>query len=158
MVTFQCDHTVIKYGLKTSYSYVSWIYNYLCKQRTRYNISDKSCYKSAVFVSTNKTDSHDVTEILMNVALNNRTNESYKTTNCCKNYIYIDIPTVGLVVPSCSNKYYFTSYVKIRPFSSFTYVAIFLKWHRYAGQFQWQFCYLRNNRVPGQFTMCENVP
>jgi len=36
------------------------------------------------------------------------------------------------------------------------------KWRRCVGQFQWQFlkknCYFRNNRVPGQFAMCENLP
>ena len=64
----------------------SWIYNYLCNQclsqlmlwvrisiRARYTIlCDKVCDRSVVFSgsSTNKTDRHDITEILLKVALN----------------------------------------------------------------------------------------
>ena len=72
-----------------SWSYGSWIYNYLCNQclsplmlwvrtpfmakSTRYNIMwlrlSVTCDRSVVF-STNKTYRYDITEILLNVALN----------------------------------------------------------------------------------------
>jgi hypothetical protein len=76
-----------------SWSYGSWIYNYLCNQclsplelwvripfmarRTRYNIMWSSlsltCDRSLVIFSvdsTYKTDSHDITEILLKVVFN----------------------------------------------------------------------------------------
>ena len=73
-----------------SYNYGSWIYNYLCNQylsplvlwvriplRSRYTtLCDKVCHWiasgrwfSPVF-STNKNDRHDITEIMLKVALN----------------------------------------------------------------------------------------
>jgi hypothetical protein len=81
-------------GPSWSWSYGSWIYNYLCNQClspltlrvpnpfmgrcTRYNIMWESlsvtCGRSVVFSgysgsSTNKNDSHDITEILLKVLL-----------------------------------------------------------------------------------------
>jgi hypothetical protein len=78
-----------------SWSYGSWIYNYLCNQClsplelwvwtafiarcTRYNICDKVCQWLAtgrwfspgtLFSSTNKIDRHNITEILLKVVLN----------------------------------------------------------------------------------------
>ena len=49
------------------------------------------CDRSVVF-STNKTNRHDITEILLKVASNtitlNRTNVIHRTTSVSKNYIY----------------------------------------------------------------------
>ena len=91
-------------GSSSSSSYGSWIYNYLCNQclsplklwvRTpfmsrciRYNTIWQSlsvtCDRSVVSLgtlvfSTNKTDHHDITEILLKVALNtiNQTKQWY---------------------------------------------------------------------------------
>ena len=88
---------MIKYhrGRLRSWSYGSWIYNYLCNQClsplklwvqtpfmarcTQYNISDKACqwlatgwwlYPGTPVSSTNITDCQDITEILLKVALN----------------------------------------------------------------------------------------
>ena len=82
--------------------YGSWIYNYLCNQclsplmfwvrisiRTRYTtLCDKVCQwlvtglwfsPGTPVSSTNKTDLHDITEILLKVALNNiKTNKQIK--------------------------------------------------------------------------------
>ena len=83
------------YGLSWWWWPDSWIYNYLCNQClsplmlwvqtlfmarcTRYNICDKVCQWFAAaqwfspgipVSSTNKTDRHDMTEILLKVALN----------------------------------------------------------------------------------------
>jgi hypothetical protein len=95
-------NTLLWSGPSWSWSYCSWIYNYLCNQWlslikfsvrtplmarcTRYNIkwsSDKVCqwlpasrrFSPAIFSgysasSTNKTDRHDITEILSKMALN----------------------------------------------------------------------------------------
>ena len=106
--------TYITYrGLSWSWSYGSWIYNYLCNQTqclspltlwvltlfmgrcTRYNIMWSSlsvtCNRSVVFSgysfsSTNKTDCHDITEILLKVVLNT-INQNYITyINIIKSY------------------------------------------------------------------------
>jgi hypothetical protein len=90
---------------KPSWSYGSWIYNYLCNQClsplmlwVRISIRamcttlcDKVCQRLATgrwfsagppVSSTNKTDGHDITEILLKVALNtikpNQTNQGAK--------------------------------------------------------------------------------
>ena len=99
---------MIKYhrGRLRSWSYGSWIYNYLCNQClsplklwvqtpfmarcTQYNISDKACqwlatgwwlYPGTPVSSTNITDCHDITEILLKEALNTTNNDkiSYST-------------------------------------------------------------------------------
>ena len=79
-------------GESWSWSYGSWIYKYLCNQClsplklwvripfmarwTRYTLCDKVCQWLAAgrwftpISSTNKTDCHDITEILLKVALN----------------------------------------------------------------------------------------
>ena len=58
--------------------YGSWIYNYLCNQclsplmlwvRILIRARCTTCDRSVIF-STNKTDCHDITEILLKVALN----------------------------------------------------------------------------------------
>ena len=80
-------------GPSWPWSYGSWIYNYLCNRclsplmlwvwiplrATCTTLSDKVCQRlvagrwfSPVF-STNKTDRHDITEILLKVALNQTT-------------------------------------------------------------------------------------
>jgi len=74
-----------------SWSYGSWIYNYLCNQSllplvlrrcVLDTLSDKVCqwlvtdrwFSSGILVSsTNKTDCHDITEILLKVVLNTKT-------------------------------------------------------------------------------------
>jgi len=84
------------------WSYGSWIYNYLCNQclsplilwvqisiRARCTtLCDKVCHRLATgrwfspdppVSSTNKTDQHDITEILLKVVLN--TIKQTKTTN-----------------------------------------------------------------------------
>ena len=83
-------------GLLWSWSHSSWIYNYLCNQcllplklwiRTPFmarwpqyimwSSLSETCERSVVFSgyslvsSTNKTDRHNITEILLKVALNN---------------------------------------------------------------------------------------
>ena len=90
------------------WSYGSWIYNYLCNQclsplmlwvlilnRARCTTCDKVCqwlatsqwFSSYPLVSsTNKTDCHDITEILLKVALN-----TIKQTNKkLRNKVYIE--------------------------------------------------------------------
>ena len=77
-------------GPSWSWSYCSWIYNYICNEclsplklwvRTPLDtkLCDKVCQWLATarwfspgtpFSSTNKTDHHDITEILLKVALN----------------------------------------------------------------------------------------
>ena len=86
-------------GLSLSWSFGSWINNYLCNQClsplklwvripfmtrcTRYNIMwwslSVTCNRSVVF-STNKTDHHNITETLLKVALNTikQTNQIYQ--------------------------------------------------------------------------------
>ena len=83
---------ISKKGPSSPWSYGSWFHNYLCNRClsprvlwvrlplrarcTRYNIMWSSlsgtCSRSVVFSgsSTNKTDRHDITEILLKVALN----------------------------------------------------------------------------------------
>ena len=85
-------YTIVSVGPSWSWSYGSWIYNYLCKQflsslmlwvRTQLRrgvldttLCDKVCQwleTGRWFLpvsSTNKTDRHDKTEILLKVALN----------------------------------------------------------------------------------------
>jgi hypothetical protein len=85
----------IKQGPSRSWSYDSWIYNYLCNQRlsphklwvrtpfmarcTHTTLCDKVCQwlvtgqwfsPGTLVSSTNKTDRHDITEILSKMALN----------------------------------------------------------------------------------------
>ena len=96
------------FGQSWPWSYGSWIYNYLCNQclsplmlwvrisiRVRWTtLCDKVCQWLATgrwfspgtsVSSTNKTDHHDITEILLRVALNNikqtnkQTNKQTKT-------------------------------------------------------------------------------
>ena len=81
-------------GLTWSWSYGSWIYNYLCNQclspltwvqiwlrggALNTTLSDKVCLwlaaglwfsPGSLVSSTNKTDHHDIAEILLKVALN----------------------------------------------------------------------------------------
>jgi hypothetical protein len=73
-------------GALWSWSYGSWIYNYLCNQFllplmlwvrtlfmarcTGYNIMWSSLTVTLLVSSTNKTDHHDITEILLKVVLN----------------------------------------------------------------------------------------
>ena len=73
-------------GPSWSWSYGSWIYNYLCNWWVRISIRsrcttlcDKVCQRLATgrwfspgppVSSTNKTDRHDITEIMLKVALN----------------------------------------------------------------------------------------
>jgi hypothetical protein len=99
LVIYIREHIFLK-GLSWSWSYCSWIYNYLCNQClslitlwvripfmakcTRYSIMWSSlsvtCDRSVVF-STNKTDHHDITEILLKVALSSVTLISSFVTN-----------------------------------------------------------------------------
>jgi len=86
--------------------YCSWIYNYMCNQClsslklwvripfmarcARYNIClSVICDKSVVFSGTpvssiNKTDRHNITELLLKVALNtiNQPNQSFSLSHC----------------------------------------------------------------------------
>ena len=81
-------HPIYKWSL-WSWSYGSWIYNYLCNQClsplkvwvltsfkarcTRYNIMWLATgwfSRGTLVSSTNKIDGHDITEILLKVALN----------------------------------------------------------------------------------------
>jgi hypothetical protein len=90
---------LIRYHLGPSWSYGSLLYNYpsqlnlwflipLMVKSTRYNMWKKlseSCDRSVVFCrytgsTTNKTDHHDITDILLKLALN--------TTNQTKNKIW----------------------------------------------------------------------
>ena len=80
-----------QWGLPWSWSYGSWIYNYLCKQYLsplmlwvqillNRDVLDTTCDKVSQWLvtgqcfstvsSTNKTDRHDITEILLKLALN----------------------------------------------------------------------------------------
>ena len=91
-------HMYISDGLLWSWSYGSWIYNYLCNQWLsplalwvqipfRWGVLDTtSCqllvadlwFSSGTPVSsTNKTDRHDITEILLKVTLNTITHNPY---------------------------------------------------------------------------------
>ena len=90
---------IYPFGISWSWSYDSWIYNYLCNQclspLTLYiwipfrrvvldtTLCDKVCQWLATgrwfspvtpVSSTNKTDRHDITEILLKVALNTKPN------------------------------------------------------------------------------------
>jgi hypothetical protein len=100
----QRDYHEMKKRPSWSWSYGSWIYNYLCLSPLRlwvqtpfmarcslYNITlcDKVCQWLATVrwfspgtavSSTNKTDLHDITEILLKVALNN-INQTRNKTN-----------------------------------------------------------------------------
>ena len=98
------------WGHSWSWSYGSWIYNYLCNQFlspqtlwvrillmarcTRYNTSEKVCqwlatdqwFSLGTPVSfTNKTDRHNITDILLQVALN--------TINLTIAYIFVSTQT-----------------------------------------------------------------
>jgi len=101
-------------GSSWPWSYGSWIYNYLCNQclsplmlwvqfsiRARWTtLCDKVCQWLASgrwfspgppVSSTNKTDRHDITEILLKVALNTikQTNKIYNTTHSAmKKWLY----------------------------------------------------------------------
>jgi hypothetical protein len=92
MVFYYCSSNInlshLLMGLSWSWSYGSWIYNYLCNQclspqtlwvwillsrGVLYMINlSVTCSRSVVSLvfSTNKTDCHDITEILLKVALN----------------------------------------------------------------------------------------
>jgi hypothetical protein len=88
---------VIIMGPSWSWSYGSWIYNYMCNQCllplmlwvrnpvmercTRYNISPGTPVSS-----TNKTDRHHITEILLKVVLNtiNQPNQPFYERPCPK--------------------------------------------------------------------------
>jgi hypothetical protein len=93
-------------GPSWSYSYGSWIYNYLCNQclsplmlwvrisiRVRCTtLCDKLCQwlvtglwfsLGPLVSSTNKTDRHDITDILLKVALNT----TKQTNNTCSMFI-----------------------------------------------------------------------
>jgi hypothetical protein len=77
-----CD--IIIQGASWPWSYGSWIYNYLCNQflsplmfwvqisirEKCTTLCDKVCQWPATVSSTNKTDRHDITEILLKGALN----------------------------------------------------------------------------------------
>ena len=77
-----CD--IIIQGASWPWSYGSWIYNYLCNQflsplmfwvqisirEKCTTLCDKVCQWLATVSSTNKTDRHDITEILLKGALN----------------------------------------------------------------------------------------
>ena len=90
---YWCKYVISIWGPSWSWSYGSWIYNYLCNQClsplmlwVRISIGvrcttlcDKVCQWVATgrwfspgspVSSTNKTDRHDITEILLKVALN----------------------------------------------------------------------------------------
>ena len=82
--TFIMNFSSLK-GLSCPWSYSSWIYNYLCHQcisslmwvriliRARCTtLCDKICQwlDRSVVISNNKTDHHNITEILLKVALN----------------------------------------------------------------------------------------
>ena len=115
-------------GLSWPWSYSSWIYNYLCNQylsslmmcvristRARCTpLCDKVCQWLATgrwfspdspVSSTNKTDRHDITEILLKVALNTikQTNKHCMGVNHCfylylflRRYIYMNGGYFGL--------------------------------------------------------------
>jgi hypothetical protein len=83
-----CIYSICQYqvsgGPSWSWSYGSWIYNYMCNHlscefKTRSwlgvldtTLCDKVCQWLATgwWFSTNKTDRHDITEILLKVTLN----------------------------------------------------------------------------------------
>jgi hypothetical protein len=92
--------SILRRGLLWPWSYGSWIYNYLCNQCRSplklwvwiplrrvvldTTLCDKSllvtCDRSEV-LSTNKTDHHDITEILLKAALNTITLTLYFKNN-----------------------------------------------------------------------------
>ena len=97
---------VVSNGPPLSWSYGSWIYNYLCNQylsqltlrvqvQLRRGVLDtRLCYKVCQWLSagrwfspvnpmssTNKTDHHDIAEILLKVALNTITFHSLQINN-----------------------------------------------------------------------------
>ena len=103
-----CVLSYFKWGPSWRWSYGSWIYSYLCNQwlsplmlwvrisiRARYSsLCDKVCRWLATgrrfspgppVSSTNKTDSHDITELLLKVALNT------KQTNSLRLYINLNV-------------------------------------------------------------------
>ena len=114
---FQCKwYTFLQEGLPWSWSYGSWIYNYLCNQClsplklwirilfmakcTDTTLSDKVCQwlvtgrwfsPVTLFSSTNKTDGQDITEILYDVTLNTITPIPYfiNTTRFLYNKSYL---------------------------------------------------------------------
>ena len=98
----QCQRFHFSEGPSWSWSYGSWIYNYLCNQcisplmlwvrisiRARCTtLRGKVCqwlatgwcfFPCPTVSSTNKTDRHDITEILLKVALNTVKQTSYGT-------------------------------------------------------------------------------
>ena len=80
--SFASIYLLVYYTLHThvrkkgpSWSYGSWIYNYLCNHCTWWGVlnttlCDKVCRWFSLVSPTNKTDCHDITEILLKVALN----------------------------------------------------------------------------------------
>ena len=99
-MTYYWDFSCVKRGVVVSWLYGSWIYNYLCNQCLSVlvltlwvwiplrrgvlsiTICDKVCQWLAAdwwvslgtpVSSTNKTDNHDIAEILLKVALNTTT-------------------------------------------------------------------------------------
>jgi hypothetical protein len=77
---------IFQLGQSWSWSYGSWIFNYLCNQclsPLMLNPTQERCTRCKIMgtevSSTNKTDCHDITEILLKVALSTvvQTNGSY---------------------------------------------------------------------------------
>jgi hypothetical protein len=112
-------HTVVLWELSWPWSYGSWINNYLCNQclsplmlRVRISIRarcttlcDKVCQWLATarwfslgppISPTNKTDYHDITEMLLKVALNTlkQTNNKHTVVRCPSSIRYFRIKAV----------------------------------------------------------------
>jgi len=122
-------------GSLWQWSYGSWIYNYLCNQSLSplmwvrilikamcTTLFDKICQwlatglwfsLSSSVSSTNKTDRHDITEILLKVALNTikQTNEywDFITSNCHQNgllqFVNINLEQIKTLVFICVAQY-----------------------------------------------------
>ena len=110
------SNIILERGPSWSWLYGSWVYKYLCTpclsppslwvwtlfvvRCTRYNIMWSSlsmiCNRTQWFSpgtlvsSTNKTDHHDITEILLKVALNtiNQPNQPYLKTSSAKPILF----------------------------------------------------------------------
>jgi len=126
------------------WSYASWINNYLCNQclspitlwvriPLRRGILDTTLCKNTMFIAVaQKLDTHTREKKLMNPEVTN----------------------VKIVLV-------WSAYGKIRQFSSLAHVAIKKNGVDALVNFNGNFskiCYFRNSRIPGQFTMCENLP
>ena len=107
---FLCIDTDISNNKGPLWSYGSWIYNYLCNQCRSWRgvldttLCDKVCqwlvidqwfFPGTQVFSINKTDCHDITEILLKVALNTINKQTKKPTT--------QPNTQSLTICSCSN-------------------------------------------------------